>query len=100
MESHGVIDFLAGEHALTNEITAIPTPGHTHGSMSLVVVSSGERAIKGDVFHGPAQVTEPEWVFSFDAEPVVAVQTRTGMLERAESENATLRSAITAGLVK
>ncbi|HAJ01328.1 MAG TPA: hypothetical protein DCL97_11710 [Dehalococcoidia bacterium] len=91
LESHGVIDFLAGEHALTSEITAIPTPGHTPGSMSLAVVSSGERAyIMGDVFHGPAQVTEPEWVFSFDAEPVVAVQTRTGMLERSESENATL----------
>ena len=44
----------------------------------------------GDVFHGLAQVTEPEWVFSFDAEPVVAAQTRTGMLERSESENATL----------
>ena len=44
----------------------------------------------GDVFHGPAQVTEPEGVFNFDSEPVVAVQTRTGMLGLAESENATL----------
>ena len=91
LESHGVIEFLSGEHALTNEITAIPTPGHTPGSMSLAVVSSGERAyILGDVFHGPAQVTEPQWVFSFDADPGVAVQTRTNMLDRAEAEDATL----------
>ena len=59
--------------------------------MSLAVVLSGERAyIMGDVFHGPAQVTEPEWVFRSAAEPGVAVQTRTGMLERAEPEHATL----------
>lgn len=91
LESHGVIDFLSRERALTNEITAIPTPGHTPGSMSLAIVSSGERAyILGDVFHGPAQVTEPQWVFSVDMDPGVAVQTRTGMLDRAVSEDATL----------
>ena len=35
--------------------------------MSLAVVSGGERAyILGDVFHGPAQVTETGQKFSFD----------------------------------
>jgi hypothetical protein len=23
----------------------------------------------GDVFHGPPQVSEPSWVFAFDADP-------------------------------
>lgn len=51
----------------SGEITCIPTPGHTPGSMSLAVVSGGERAyILGDVFHGPAQVTETGQKFSFD----------------------------------
>ena len=44
----------------------------------------------GDVFHGPAQVSEPEWVFSFDADPDLAVQSRIRMLDRAEAENATM----------
>lgn len=60
LENLGVIDFLSDERSLTSEITAIPTPGHTPGSMSLAVVSAGERAlVMGDVFHGPAQVSEP-----------------------------------------
>ena len=42
------------------------------------------------MFHGPTQVTEPEWVFSVDADPDLAVQTRKRMLDRAESEDATM----------
>ena len=91
LERAGVTDQLSGEHALTGEVTAILTPGHTPGSMSLAVVSGGERAlILGDVFHGPAQVSEPDWVFSFDSDPDLAVQSRKRMLDRAESENATV----------
>ena len=101
MESHGIIDFLAGEHALTSEITAIPTPGHTPGSMSLVIVSGGERAlIMGDVFLNPAQVTETDWAFSFDYDPVLAIQTRGRMVERAEAENATMAICHTSGFGK
>ena len=44
----------------------------------------------GDVSHGPAQVTEPQRVLSFDADPNVAVQTRINMLVRAKAEDATL----------
>ena len=44
----------------------------------------------GDVFHGPAQVSEPEWVFGFDADPALAIQTRIRMLDRAEAEGATM----------
>jgi len=98
LEKNGVFDLLTGEKALTSEVTAISTPGHTPGSMSLAIVSSGERAlIMGDVFHNPAQVTETDWVFSFDSDPVLAVQTRIGMVERAEAENATMAICHTSG---
>lgn len=87
----GVLDLVTGETQLTSEITAIPTPGHTPGSMSLAIVSAGERAfIMGDVFHGPAQVTETDWVFHYDVDPTMAVQTRKRMLDRVESENAAM----------
>ena len=89
LETAGVIEPLSGEHAITSEITAILTPGHTPGSMSLSIDSAGEKAlVMGDVFHGPPQVSEPDWVFSFDADPDVAIQSRKQMLDRAESENA------------
>lgn len=91
LEKLGVLDLITGERALTPEITAFHTPGHTPGSMSLLITSAGQRAfILGDVFHTPAQVEEPDWRFSFDIDPAVAVQTRRRMIERAESENATI----------
>ena len=89
LEGAGVIDPLSGEHSITSEITAILTPGHTPGSMSLAIDSGGEKAlVMGDVFHGPPQVSEPSWVFAFDADPDTAVQSRSRMLDRAEAENA------------
>ena len=87
----GVLDLVTGETQMTSEITAIPTPGHTPGSMSLAIVSAGERAfIMGDVFHGPAQVTETDWVFHYDVDPELAVQTRRRMLDRVEAEDAAM----------
>ncbi len=89
LQGLGVLDLLDGERSLTSEITAIPTPGHTPGSMSLAIVSGGQRAyIMGDVFHGPTQVTETGWKFSFDMDPDLGVATRGAMIERAESEDA------------
>ena len=87
----GVLDLISGETELTGELAVIPTPGHTPGSMSMIVNSGGERAfIMGDVFHGPAQVTETDWVFHYDMDPDRAGQTRRGMLDRAELESAAI----------
>lgn len=89
LQDLGVLDLLDRERPLTSEITAIPTPGHTPGSMSLAIVSGGQRAyILGDVFHGPAQITETDWKFSFDMDADQGVATRTAIIDRAESEDA------------
>ena len=89
LEGLGVLDLVGGEHALTSEITAFETPGHTPGSMSLAIVSGEQRAyIVGDVLHGPAQVTETDWVFHYDMDQAQAVQTRRGVIDRVEAENA------------
>lgn len=101
LQTAGVLDLLTGERALTSEVTAISTPGHTPGSMSLFILSNGERAlIMGDVFHNPAQVTEPDWIFSFDSDPALAVQTRSRMVDRAETENAAMAICHTNGFGK
>lgn len=94
----GVLDLLSGETPLTGEVTAISTPGHTPGSMSLAIASGGQRAlIMGDVFHNPAQVTEPDWVLVFDEDPALAVQTRKKMVDRSESENTPMAICHTSG---
>jgi glyoxylase-like metal-dependent hydrolase (beta-lactamase superfamily II) len=91
LETLGVLELLAGERALTSEITAIPTPGHTPGHMSLALVSGGQRAlIMGDVAIHPAQVTEPSWSVLFDMDQALAARVRRQFLDRVEAEGATL----------
>src|SRR6059036_1222516 len=41
----GLVELMAGEHSITRELTALPTPGHTPGHVSLLITSRGERAL-------------------------------------------------------
>ncbi|MDZ7727260.1 MAG: MBL fold metallo-hydrolase [Dehalococcoidia bacterium] len=87
LEKAGVLDLVQGEHTLTDELTLIPTPGHTPGHMSVLVASAGEKAIiTGDVFINPAQVTNTHWSAAFDADPATATATRNSVLDRIEAE--------------
>ena len=87
LEALGVMDLVSGEYALTDEITAVPTPGHTPGHQSFVIASAGERAlILGDVIHHPAQTEETGWSPSFDSDGALSTETRTALLERLEAD--------------
>ncbi len=90
LEELGVLDLLSGETPLTQEIVAVPTPGHTPGHMSVLISSGGQKAlILGDVLVHPAQVSEPDWEFAFDMDPESAVATRRRVLGRMEMESIT-----------
>ena len=68
-------------------MTALPTPGHTPGHMSILLTSQGERAlILGDAAHNPAQLQETDWVSRADMDPAVTRQTRRALVERLERE--------------
>jgi glyoxylase-like metal-dependent hydrolase (beta-lactamase superfamily II) len=87
LESLGVLDLVNGDHNLSEEVTALHTPGHTPGSMSLLVASRGERAILvGDAFGHPAQVEHPDWFVVHDMDHPQAEQTRRQLLDRIEAE--------------
>ena len=91
LKAAGVLDLVEGDQVLTPEVTAIATPGHTPGHMSVLISSGGEKAIiTGDTLASPAHVTHPEWAFMFDADQGQAVATRTALVERAEAEGLTL----------
>jgi len=47
-------------------------------------------AVLGDVAVHPAQLSEPDWVFSGDFDGQLAIATRRRYLDRAESEGMTL----------
>jgi glyoxylase-like metal-dependent hydrolase (beta-lactamase superfamily II) len=87
LEELGLIEFMDGERSITRELSAVPTPGHTPGHMSILVTSQGQRAlVLGDAAHSPAQVEEPDWVSRADMDPELTRQTRKALLDRLERE--------------
>ena len=87
LEQLGLIEFMDGEHSLTDELTAIPTPGHTPGHMSIRVNSQGQQAIiLGDAIHNQAQVQETHWVSRADMDPEQTRITRRSLMEQLEQE--------------
>jgi len=87
LKALGMLDLIDGETALSDEITAVPAPGHTPGHMVISISSGGQRAmILGDVLMHPAQVSEPEWGSIFDMDRDQAIATRKKLLGRLEME--------------
>ena len=88
LEDLGLIEFMDGEHVLTSELTAFPSPGHTPGHMSIMVNSQGERAIiLGDAIHNQAQVNETDWESRADMDPDQTRITRRNLMDQLETEN-------------
>ncbi len=85
----GVLELLDDDTRLTDQVTAICTPGHTEGHMSLLVASDGEKAvITGDAISHPHEITEPDWLLTapFEADSLMANSTRKALLDRIEAE--------------
>jgi glyoxylase-like metal-dependent hydrolase (beta-lactamase superfamily II) len=77
----GLVDLVESDHRICEEISLIPTPGHTPGHVSVRIVSGGDEAlITGDFMHHPCQIARPEWSSSADSDPAAARQTRERML--------------------
>lgn len=80
------IELVDEEHSVTDDITLVPTPGHTPAHVSVAIVSNGEAGvIIGDVCHHPAQIAEG-WASLFDMNPALAQQSREKLLQRIEDE--------------
>ncbi len=87
LEELGLIEFMGPEQHITRDLTAVPTPGHTPGHMSILITSGGERAlVLGDAAHNPVQLQEPDWVSRADMDPDLTRQTRKALIERLERE--------------
>lgn len=87
LDDLGVLELLDGEEPVSEELTAIPTPGHSPGHSSLLVSSGGEQAlVSGDAIVHPAQATEPTWNVHFDMDKEQAARTREMLLAWLESD--------------
>jgi glyoxylase-like metal-dependent hydrolase (beta-lactamase superfamily II) len=79
----GRAELVASDHRLTDEISMIPTPGHSPGHMSLHIVSDGAAAIlTGDAAHHPCQMAHLDWSSTADFDPVQSAKTRRALFSR------------------
>jgi len=85
----GLAKFISHDHKLADEISLIPTPGHTPDHMSVLIESKGECAIiTGDAFHHPIQIVHTEWEPEFDTSVKDATQSRIKLLDESVEKNA------------
>jgi glyoxylase-like metal-dependent hydrolase (beta-lactamase superfamily II) len=79
----GLADLVASDAGLSDEITLIPTPGHSPGHMSILIRSEGEQALlTGDVAHHPCQMAHLGWSSTADSDPARSAVTRHDLFSR------------------
>jgi glyoxylase-like metal-dependent hydrolase (beta-lactamase superfamily II) len=79
----GLVDFIAHDHQICEEVRLLPTPGHTPGHVSVHVSSEGAQAvITGDLMHHPIQVAMPSHHATFDMDKPAGAHTRVAFVNR------------------
>lgn len=90
LEGVAEISLVDDEHKVTDEVTLLPTPGHTPAHISVAIMSAGEAGvIIGDVCHHPAQISEG-WSGVFDMNPALATESREKLMQRIEDDRMTV----------
>ncbi|HQW51736.1 MAG TPA: MBL fold metallo-hydrolase [Tepidiformaceae bacterium] len=91
LETTGQLELVEGETELIPGVRFWPTPGHTADHASIALTSKGQTAIyTGDLVHHAVQVERPAWIPAFDILPLVSLETKKMLAERALRENALL----------
>jgi glyoxylase-like metal-dependent hydrolase (beta-lactamase superfamily II) len=79
----GKAELIPSDHKLYDEITMIPTPGHSPGHMSIHITSDGEEGLlSGDVAHHPCQMAHLDWSSTADSDPLQSAATRRHLFSR------------------
>jgi glyoxylase-like metal-dependent hydrolase (beta-lactamase superfamily II) len=79
----GRAELIPSDIRLTEEITLLPTPGHSPGHMSILITSEGEEALlTGDVAHHPCQMAHLGWSSTADSDPAQSPDTRRALFSR------------------
>ncbi len=87
----GLVDLVEPDHAITDEVSLTPTPGHTPGHVSVRLRSAAaEAVITGDVLHHPCQVARPRWRVPADSDRGLAEATRARLLDDAAARGVLL----------
>ena len=78
----GLVDLVATDHQVCDEVSLEPTLGHTPGHVSVHIRSEGQEAlITGDCIHHPCQIEKLEWSSSADYDPDQGIRTRQTLMD-------------------
>ena len=78
----GLATLVETDQRISDEISLVPTVGHTPGHVSVRITSRGEEAlITGDFMHHPCQIAHPEWSTLADTDPEQGIRTRRAMFD-------------------
>jgi glyoxylase-like metal-dependent hydrolase (beta-lactamase superfamily II) len=79
----GLATLVETDEQICDEISLVPTIGHTPGHVSVMIQSKGEQAlITGDFMHHPCQIAHPERETTADSDPARGIETRRVMFDR------------------
>jgi glyoxylase-like metal-dependent hydrolase (beta-lactamase superfamily II) len=89
IEAAGLMELVDHEMKVTDEVTILHTPGHTPGSVSILVQSNGESALFiGDLVHLCMQLTVPDWSPPYENDREASASSRRRIVEEAIGRNA------------
>jgi glyoxylase-like metal-dependent hydrolase (beta-lactamase superfamily II) len=94
LKDTGLMDLIGSEHAVTDEVTLLHTPGHTPGSVTVVVQSGGQAALLlGDVAHHPVELSETDWSPLIEVDATLSARSRKAVVDEAVRLNAYVAGA-------
>jgi glyoxylase-like metal-dependent hydrolase (beta-lactamase superfamily II) len=93
------VETFSGATTLIPGVDCQAAPGHTPGSVIVVLSDGRARALLlGDVVHCPVELLDDEWAALGDVDPVLARQTRNALVRELEAEVVPVAAAHFPGL--
>jgi glyoxylase-like metal-dependent hydrolase (beta-lactamase superfamily II) len=89
VEAAGQVDLVEQETRVTDEVTILHTPGHTPGSVCVLVQSGGESVLfVGDLVHLCMQLSAPDWSPPYETDREQSAASRRRIVEQAVGREA------------
>jgi glyoxylase-like metal-dependent hydrolase (beta-lactamase superfamily II) len=84
---------VSGEIEVVKGVRVVPAPGHTEGHCVIELESGGQFALYvGELSQHPVMLERLAWISAFDVLPLVSLETKRRLMERAIEKRALLVS--------
>jgi len=93
LDAAGQVELIRGAAELAKGVNVVLAPGHTEDHCIVELESEGEMAVYvGELAQHPVMLERLAWISSFDILPLVSLETKRRILERASEKRALLIS--------